>query len=499
MFSSSHQNNNSNNNNNNNLQTYVEIFRLEINEIIQELARATEDQSESARLALNEVHLPHSLTAYQQEQSGGGLPEDLWERVHLLQQQNLVIKLKQELWELKDAADLARENHQKIASQLDFDTSTDRTFREENPEYRGHDAGDAQKSFRKPLANYNKLLSSAQEGDSVLFQRLEQLDIEPKYDLLQFSKSQLDLLLPGAKRSSSSSSSSNNSTNSDSMVIDTQHLSYLCGELVKLFQKKTDLMTMMRNEFHEFDIAKAIEEKVASTQRTDQDYLEATKYAQKAFERMRCDIQSSMEHQNELLGTILVENEAFMNSRERTTNSQSAESCISMIEDAMDEIDQLSKHLKEGKDFYNVVIPKLDELKHQVGDVSARLAVERLEYCETEKKASQEQKDAEMAQQLNNESPPRDSSEETSTENTASDTDAPPSSATNPSASAAEASGSDSAAQAPSVTARAPVSNVDDEKVATLVAMEFDADKVVAALEKHDNNMDHALNDLLSC
>lgn len=39
---------------------------------------------------------------------------------------------------------------------------------------------------------------------------------------------------------------------------------------------------------------------------------------------------------------------------------------------------------------------------------------------------------------------------------------------------------------------------IDDEKVATFVAMDFDADKVVAALEKHDNNMDLALNELLS-
>jgi len=42
------------------------------------------------------------------------------------------------------------------------------------------------------------------------------------------------------------------------------------------------------------------------------------------------------------------------------------------------------------------------------------------------------------------------------------------------------------------------MSTVDDEKVATLVAMEFDAEKVVAALEKHSNDMDQALNELLS-
>ena len=469
------------------LETYVEVFNLEMSEIIEDLARASEDQSESARLALNEVHLPHSLRVYQQEQSGGGLPDDLWERVHQLQQENSVIQLKQDLWEIKDAADLAQATYKAIMSQLDFDVDADKMFRKENPDFSGHDAWDAQKNFRKPLANYEKLLSSAQDGDKVLFQRMEQLDIEPKYDLLQFSKAQLDLLLPGAM-------------NDPDLVVDTQHLSHLCGELRSLFQKKADLIAMMRDELENFDVAKAIEDTVAGSRtRTDEDFLEATKHAQKHFEGLRLDIQSCMEHQNELLGTILVENEAFMNSRQRTMNSQSAESCIMMIEDAMDEVDQLSKHLKEGKDFYNVVLPKLDELKQLVDDASARLTVERLEYDDTEKKASQEQKDAEMAQQLNEEAAaaPAAAAPETAAA-------AAQSAPTTQNSEDSEEDTKPAAAPSPlpvpaSVAARSPRSNVDDEKVATLMAMEFDADKVVEALEKHNNDMELALNELLAC
>jgi hypothetical protein len=43
-----------------------------------------------------------------------------------------------------------------------------------------------------------------------------------------------------------------------------------------------------------------------------------------------------------------------------------------------------------------------------------------------------------------------------------------------------------------------PRVRVDDEKVASLVAMDFDPDKVVAALKKYDNNVEQALNELLS-
>jgi uncharacterized UBP type Zn finger protein len=43
-----------------------------------------------------------------------------------------------------------------------------------------------------------------------------------------------------------------------------------------------------------------------------------------------------------------------------------------------------------------------------------------------------------------------------------------------------------------------PQVRVDDEKVASLVAMDFDPNRVFAALLRYDNNFEQALNDLLS-
>eukprot|EP00529_Nitzschia_sp_RCC80_P041184 CAMPEP_0113490768 /NCGR_PEP_ID=MMETSP0014_2-20120614/27215_1 /TAXON_ID=2857 /ORGANISM="Nitzschia sp." /LENGTH=133 /DNA_ID=CAMNT_0000384547 /DNA_START=1290 /DNA_END=1691 /DNA_ORIENTATION=- /assembly_acc=CAM_ASM_000159 len=132
-----------------------------------------------------------------------------------------------------------------------------------------------------------------------------------------------------------------------------------------------------------------------------------------------------------------------------------------MIEDAMEEIDQLSKHLKEGKDFYNIVIPKLEKLKQQVGDVSARLTVERLECDDRTNQAQQEEKDAMMAKEM-------------SAAAAAAESDAPP---------------------GPSPT---ELSGVDDEKLAQLIAMDFDPSKAMEALKKHNNDVDQAVNELLS-
>jgi hypothetical protein len=201
-------------------------------------------------------------------------------------------------------------------------------------------------------------------------------------------------------------------------------------------------------------------------------------------------MQTNIEKQSELVNTILAENEQFMMARERTNNSQSADSCIVMIEDAIEEIEQLSKHLKEGKDFYDVVIPKLEKLKLQVGDVSTRLTVERLEYHDKANRNRQEEEDAMIAKRMND-APNRGGNNGNSNSNSNSNSNG----GNGGNGGVVARGGQPGFAQ---VNHNEPQVFVDDEKVATLVAMEFDPDKVVAALAKYNNNVDQALNDLLS-
>lgn len=432
------------------LRIYADLFESEMDDFLVDIANTADDRTEAARKTLATVNLPHSLTAYRQEQSGGGIPDDLWQRVQTIQQDKRITQLKQDLWELRDVADLARSTYKKVKSQLDFDLESDRLFRQGNQMFEGHDAEEVQKSFRQSLSNYDRLLVTAHEGDSVLLKRLEQLDTNPKYKLLQFQKSQLDRLLPGAGNGSKRNP-----------AIATSRLSRLLVELSKLFDEREVLVNAFRDEVKRFDIMGALQSQVDSRNGSDQEYREAVKYAEKSFEGMMLDVQDNLDKQTDLVNTILAENEQFMIAREQTNISQAGDSCIVMIEDAMEEIDQLSKHLKEGKDFYNVVIPKLDKLKQQVGDVSARLTVERLEFDDKSSRAQQEEKDAMMAKKLSSEA-------------------------------------SSASVRGPSGPSPSDMSGVDDEKVATLVAMEFDPGKVVAALKKHNNNVDEALNELLS-
>jgi len=471
-----------------NIQTYVEVFKSEMNEIINQIGKENDAQTESARLALDEVNLPHSLIVYRQEQAGGGLPINIWKRVDTIQTEDQIVQLTRDLWELKDAAGLARSKDQSIKSQLDSDQHSDKIFREANPDFLGHDLREVQKGFRQRLKNFDTLLVTAQKGDDTLFQRLNKLDIEPKFKLLKFSKSRLDLLFPSARVNTDSST-----------VFDTRHLSNLLGKLSFLCEERDVILKMIDKKLEKFDILGALEMKIDHATATDRDYLEATKFEQQYFDGPRCKIQNNMKRQKELLNVILIENEAFVNSREITTNFRTAVLSIGIIEDAIEEIDQLSRHLKEGKNFYNVVIPMMDDLNREVGDTSAKLTANRLDYEDKANRTRQELKDARMAKNL--------SFDEGSSSDAAANVGPAASDAQGPSSSNANTNTNTNTNELPqpnqqsfaaSTSGAQITSNIDDEQVARLVTMGFDVAKVAAALEKHNNDFHDSFNELCS-
>eukprot|EP00525_Craspedostauros_australis_P010602 CAMPEP_0198109182 /NCGR_PEP_ID=MMETSP1442-20131203/1197_1 /TAXON_ID= /ORGANISM="Craspedostauros australis, Strain CCMP3328" /LENGTH=293 /DNA_ID=CAMNT_0043764723 /DNA_START=1 /DNA_END=882 /DNA_ORIENTATION=- len=282
-------------------------------------------------------------------------------------------------------------------------------------------------------------------------------------------------------------------------TIDTSHLSRLLVELSTLFHERDVLLSSLKEEIAKADVHSQLVAVDAAAPSAEQDYHSALRAAQQTVQEgpVLYDLEQNMETQKDLLQKIFAENEHFQRARQHTmrqpyggpangTNPNSpasaSDSCIAMIEDAMDEIEQLTKHLKEGKDFYDVVIPKLEKLKQQVGDVSARLTMERCEYDDTADRNRQELEDAAFAKRM-------------SENNRGGQQQQPSSSQQLPPHSQQQQQQSYHQQPPPS---QPPGPRVDDEKVATLVGMEFDPAKVVAALAKHDNNMDQALNELLS-
>lgn len=449
------------------MRQYLARFHSEMQVVIHNTRRLADERTQAAQTTLSTVHLPHSLTAYEQSQKGGGLPLPLWDKIHRIQTTNQIPKLKQALWQLKDASEVAHACLRRVQRQLQDDLEADRLFHENHSHFQGHNVAQIQRPFVQGLANYQSLLETAHEGDSVLLQRLQQLDTNPKYKLLQFSKSQLDRLLPAAT--------------SDNRF-DTFRLSRRLVELSTLLKNRQLLVDQLQADYEGLDVRGIFEEEQPTT---PQEWERALKVAKSALDGILHALEANLEAQPSILDSILAENEAFLEFRRNEssryaggTSSASGDSCLAMIEDAMDDMEEVSQHLEEGKGFYDVIVPKLEKLQQEVGDISARLTVERLEYDDHANRHRQEEEDAAMAQRLYSSS---GQNQETAA-----------------AAAAAAAASFETPGTFPAAAAGPPPFQVDDEKLATLVGMEFDPAKVVEALTRHDNNVDQALNDLLS-
>jgi hypothetical protein len=155
----------------------ISRFQQDMDQFVYSMSAMVEEKTEAARKALASVNLPHSLTAYKQEQNGGGIPMELWERVDTIQRERKVSVLKQELWGLRDVAEQARSIFAKTQKQLEEDVEMDGLFRQHNSSFEGHDVVEIQQSFRQSLSNYEKLLAKSQEGDAVLLRRFGKLSL----------------------------------------------------------------------------------------------------------------------------------------------------------------------------------------------------------------------------------------------------------------------------------------------------------------------------------
>lgn len=451
------------------LRRYEQTFRYDMQRLLTNTTLAAEDKTDQGRRALATVNLPHSVTAYQQESQGGGIPDALWERVRVVQDQDMLRELKQSVWELCDIAERARSLYQTVQENLKEDLRVDSLFRSQNSTFEGHNVSQVQKSFHTTLENYDSLLTSAREGDQLVMQRVELLDTDPKYKLLQFRKSQLDRLLPAGDQN-----------------VDVSTLSRMLVELSALFQRRDVSLEELRNKMEAYDFTGELVQVDELGLEAEAEYKAVFQRAKDSFQGALNGIERSMEEQSRLVREILTENDIFMHERENSRAKGSTDRSITMIEDAVDEVEQLSTHLKEGREFYDSVLPKLEKLRKQVGDVSARLTMERCEYEDNTQRNRQEADDARMAANLSD----HGQGQQTQTSIRYID------------------NGSGSSPRRPMdrvatpgmhpVSHELPQVRVDDEKVASLVAMDFDPNRVFAALLRYDNNFEQALNDLLS-
>ena len=492
------------------VRTYVDMFRMKAQNVIIQTEQLANRQTEIAREQLAAVNLPHSITTYRQQQTGGGLPDDIWTRIVPLQEHNTVEQFTREVWSIRKRSDTANDVLKQIHAQLIDVLEIDSVFRQTNSQFVGHDVQQIQKIFRPILQTYDQVLASAQASDDLLMKRCDMFDTDPKFRLLKLPKAQLDRLFPPIVLAE-------DRLDDDSNTYDTQTLRDLLVDLSNLFNHRETIIHTLQEYCKTYDISKELSNR--SSNASDGTFQQIVDRALTSLQPLVNDMGMNLEKQRKLLFKIKAENEQFMKMRNHQAQ-RLIESKVSIkggpivkIYDALEEVESFKQHIQQGKDFYDIVIPKLHRLHEQVDDVSGRLANERMEYEKLPRRSQRrsEARDNDIGQSMgeyNRHSSHFDTrncddynermrmSHYHATQS--SRPDITPTAQQNIIERMLHPHTTAATSRHEYVSQPSADAYVDDEKVASLVSMDFDPVKVVAALKQHDNDLELALNDLLA-
>mmetsp|Transcript_33088 Transcript_33088/g.38318 ORF Transcript_33088/g.38318 Transcript_33088/m.38318 type:complete len:935 (+) Transcript_33088:191-2995(+) len=525
-------------------RTFVDDLKNKIGMWVNNVKRESDD----ARKTLARVNLPQSL---QSDGSNGvkGFPPSLWAKVEKMQNDRVMEKLNHDLWDLKDISEMARNECLKASETLDCDVMMDLEFRTRFPEFRGRIAKQTQVPLRRNLQHYTGILNNARNGDAVILKMLEAFEMEPRFKMLSMTKTKLDKLIPSVKHQGESISN-----------VDTSMLTKLLAEIAEMINEREIIIEQLRVMESSCDFKQKLSAAYnASNSGSSNDFSDLIRQQMSPFdfvmEKVKCNIQK----QPELLDRILVANRDFVNERQTDEATSLREKCIKSIEEAIKKVKIVKDQLLEGRGFYDSIMPRLKQLKQQADEESVKLAIERVDYedgAQDRERRCRQLRDDEMFARTMSSTAMNASSNNTgvlniqhdlsnnfgnsiSSSNDARRNDVPGSSPPLPtgpnqnlkSPPVIEGNGSRPpiassnnsnynntigsynpptyqprqktyAAGVPGVYSvsnhEKPPTRVDDEKVATLVGMDFNAERVVEALAKYDNNVEQALNELLS-
>lgn len=394
----------------------VKTFNKHMFNLTERLKEMVFLETERARSRLAEVSLPQTLTQYyeslQQDNDGAGagiISDKLWEDINTFQTEGEVEQIKEDLWSLRDTSDTARTMLDALVTELDGDINMDKHFRNENPRFGGHTPAYVQSPIRQNISKCQAWLENARKGDAVLFKMLDSFDIEPKFKFLACDRSQLEQLVAPKEHDRLDSYEE----------IDTSALERLLTKLSNLIRDRETTLQSFCDDVRNYDFRARIVEvhcNVPSSSSADngsQDpskssqamrlYEDVRRVATDSFQSSVDKIEGTVERQSDLIERIYAENETFREALNQES-SISGKGYRRMLEDGLTSVHRVQKQIVEGRNFYDVIISFLKQMRQQVSDISVRLAVERYDFEDkarsVEQRKRQEAEDARVAEEL---------------------------------------------------------------------------------------------------
>lgn len=336
-----------------------------------------------------------------------GIPPAMAEQIQSLHSSQGILLLKQNLYILQEVAALARQTLGETEEMMDETVQADEDFRQEHPTFSGRDvaieherisvssldgSNVVETNARQICAKIRTWLDQANDGDRKLCQVLEEIESDPKYQLIMIPLDQLEKLVRGGSRRfgededmDEEDERTNSSSSAGTGGVDTLALEKQLEDLDALISSREDILHLMEKDILGFNQR----ERVVQTMTKVGNVVEGTQLCDAltdlSFPLVEHHIEKvnrSIQKQQKLLRLIVQLYSKFQldrsaydrdkraNQKGGTVDATSSPSkaYLQKIASALKRIEWIRPQLVQGRDFYQTILSNIEQLKKKVED-----------------------------------------------------------------------------------------------------------------------------------
>lgn len=344
-------------------------------------AEATNATNEG-RALLSSVGLPGALEAYK---TGGGIPDNLWNKIQRVQEAGGFAALHQRYQELNSFANRAHQTISDIEASLQREEETDDDFRRRNPRWDGVPSRNLNRDIKLNVDRFRSLWGQARNSDEAIVAQLRADDFESACAQLSLSRQELDKQMPRAE--------------SGPQAVDTSALERHLVELAKLFERRNAAAARLRQLVEDDPTTRFMQE--VATRRPGEEILQAQL---RAVEELRAEVTSTIASQSAVLTDVMQEHANFERAKQRDATTAERDRVIRTLEQTSTRYFNIHSQLTAGRTFYSDLQMRLTSLLQASDDLAYTQQLQRQEFemhiARDYERHEQEAKDHQYAMQV---------------------------------------------------------------------------------------------------
>lgn len=340
------------------VQMAVAVFKSKVSDLVDRANKLVNEKETFVKEALQGANLPAAIEA---AGSSRGLPDETWARIlEVVHQKGGINGLKSTLIQNGKLGDQLRAILYDCEQKLTADEANDVRNRQIwGDRWTLPTAMQANSLVKKDWAKYKGFLTEASESDKRLMAAIDGPELNSVLKDLSLSKDGLDALMPDPGE-----------------VDDDMHVESIRSKLRMSFINLQTHLQQTTSKLEEFkyaagkaNIIQELFKNSTSAQEIAADESQVSSIIDAKIEELEVpysEVQTLANEDEAKLSRVLTDNAAYLEARRENSATKARETVLARLEHGIEQYEQLSKHIEEGKKFYASLTEKVNKLQDLV-------------------------------------------------------------------------------------------------------------------------------------